>query len=121
MNKMVLTEKMKNLTAAEREPRVKLLQRQQVQRDVSESSSFMVLLNERLLGTVGAGSTALSPPWEECTCGGAYGGGVCRCRFLWATWRMKSVRLEHRTTGHYGVELSALSWELLISGMLLPR
>lgn len=61
MNKKVLTEKANNLTVAEREARVKLFQRQLVQRDVAESSSFTVPLNERLLGIAVAGFTVLIP------------------------------------------------------------
>lgn len=61
MNKKVLTEKANNLTVAEREARVKLFQRQLVQRDTAESSSFTVPLNERLLGIAVAGFTVLTP------------------------------------------------------------
>ena len=61
MNKKVLTEKTNNLTVAEREPRVQLLQRQLVQRDAAESSSFMVPLNKKLLGIAVAGFTVLTP------------------------------------------------------------
>ena len=61
MNKKVLTEKTNNLTVAERELGVKFLQRQLVQRDAAESSSFTVPLNERLLGIAVAGFTVRTP------------------------------------------------------------
>lgn len=79
MNKKVLTEKTNNLTVAVGEPRVKLLQRQLVQRDVADSSSFTVPLNERLLGTAVAGFTALTPLEEERACEVCT---ACTCRAM---------------------------------------